>query len=258
ALHLDAVNRDSMVLDLLEPIRPEIDRFVIDLMAEATFNRSDFIERGDGSIRIAPALVQRLASTMPTWSRAASPHAERVAHVFGQLVAGKWQPRTPLTKRNARAAAAVVKARKQQAASKGRQSAKIREGTRRHDLDSFAGCVDCGGPLDRASHLRCSRCWERQPGQSKETRQRRGRAIGEARAAQERWRRENPDAVLDREDFRQKILPGLSRVKLAEIMEATGCTKSSASSYRTGRRTPHPMYWRSLLDLARRQKSKSR
>jgi CRISPR-associated protein Cas1 len=111
ALHLDAVNRDSFVLDLMEPVRPEGDRFVIDLLAENTFTRKDFIERSDGSIRIGPELSQRLSAAMPVWARTVAPFAEKVAHTFGQLVAGKWAPRTPLTSRNARSAAAVVRAR---------------------------------------------------------------------------------------------------------------------------------------------------
>jgi hypothetical protein len=51
---------------------------------------------------------------MPIWARLVAPYAEQVAHTYGQLVAGKWAPRTPLTGRNARSAAAAVKARKQQ------------------------------------------------------------------------------------------------------------------------------------------------
>jgi hypothetical protein len=111
-LHLDAAGRDSLVFDLMEPVRPEVDRFVLDLMAEATFSRKDFIERTDGSVKIGPALAQRLADTMPKWGKAIAPHAEQVAHAFGQAVVGKWEPRTPLTGRKAKASAAVVKARK--------------------------------------------------------------------------------------------------------------------------------------------------
>jgi CRISPR-associated endonuclease Cas1 len=89
-LHMDASGRDSLVLDVIEPVRPQVERFVIDLMAEATFTRKDFIERSDGSVRIGPALAQRLAATMPIWAREVAPYAEQVAHTFGRVVAGKW------------------------------------------------------------------------------------------------------------------------------------------------------------------------
>jgi CRISPR-associated endonuclease Cas1 len=253
-LHLDAVNRDSLVLDLLEPMRPEVDRFVINLMAESTFTRKDFIERSDGSIRIGPALSQRLSATMPVWARLVAPYAEKVAHMFGDLVAGKWTPRTPLTSRNARSAAAVVKARKQQAVAKGRRSVVARSvapNSKASDAArAFASCVDCGCPLDKARHIRCRACWEKLPGQSEAVRERRGLAIAEARSAQERWRRENPDAADDPEVFRRQILPGLAAVPLREIMAVTGSSKSSASSYRSGRSIPHPMHWATLATLS--------
>jgi hypothetical protein len=256
ALHLDAVNRDSLILDLLEPVRPEVDRFVIDLMAESTFTRKDFIERSDGSIRIGPALAPRLSSTMPVWAKSVSPYSEQMAHTFGQLFAGKWEPRTPLTRRNARAAAAVVKARKQRAVAKGQRSAVARiaapRGAASGAARGFASCLDCGGPLASPRHLRCAECWDEQPGQSKDIRHWRGQAMAEARSAEEQWRRENPNAPVDADAYRSRILPGLADVPLREIIVATGGSKSSASSYRSGKRAPHPMYWPALEALGER------
>jgi hypothetical protein len=257
ALHLDAVNRDSLVLDLLEPLRPEVDRFVLDLLAERTFTRKDFIERSDGSIQIGPALSQQLSATMPAWARSVAPYAEQVAHTFGQMVAGKWAPRTPLTGRNARSAAAVVRARKQVAMAKGRQAAVTRSVVTKREAGevarTFASCVDCGCQLERARHLRCRACWEKQPGQSDAVRQRRGQAIAESRSAQERWRQDNLDAESDPDVFRSQILPGLAAVPLREIIAVTGSSKSSASAYRSGRSIPHPMHWGVLAKLSDHQ-----
>ena len=67
-VHADEPRRDNLALDLVEPVRPEIERFVLDLIAERTFSRRDFVERSDGSIRIALDLVQLLAATMPMWA----------------------------------------------------------------------------------------------------------------------------------------------------------------------------------------------
>jgi len=250
-LHLDAAGRDSLVFDLMEPLRPEVERFALDLMAEATFSRKDFVERTDGSVKIGPALAQRLAATLPTWGRSVAPHAEQVAHEFGRVVAGKWEARTPLTGRKAKAAAALVKARKANAIVKGKRSSKLRSETPCTNALSFAGCVDCGAALERPRHIRCSRCWEAIPGQAREVRQRRGRAISQTRSAQEQWSHGNPDAKFDPEDFRRLIMPGLSAVPLAKIVSTINCSKTSASSYRSGRTVPHPMYWQSLSELAR-------
>jgi CRISPR-associated endonuclease Cas1 len=87
-LHNDASAKDSLVLDVLEPVRPEVDRYVLNLMATETFSRRDFMEQGDGSVRLGPALRERLTSTMPMWARAVAPFADQVAHAFEQVLAG--------------------------------------------------------------------------------------------------------------------------------------------------------------------------
>jgi hypothetical protein len=57
-------------------------------MATEIFSRRDFIEQSDGSVRLGPALRERLTSTMPMWARAVAPFAEQVAHTFEQVLAG--------------------------------------------------------------------------------------------------------------------------------------------------------------------------
>ncbi|HLN06463.1 MAG TPA: CRISPR-associated endonuclease Cas1 [Acidimicrobiales bacterium] len=252
-VHADEPRRDNLALDLLEPVRPEVERFVLDLVAERTFARRDFVERSDGSIRIAPDLVQLLAATMPMWARAVAPYAEQLAHLLGRAVAGKWQARTPLTGRNHRAAQARVRARQQVAGTMSRQSVDPRRQAQRVASKTaatvLATCVDCGGPLTRSRHLRCPSCWESTPTQSREVRRRRGRAIAAARSAQEAWRAEHPGTVIDRADFLATITPRLKEVPLRQIMQAAGVTKATASGYRNGKSVPHPSYWPALAGL---------
>lgn len=75
----------------------------------------------------------------------------------------------------------------------------------------------------RAHHRRyCPSCGVLIPGHDQVTRSRRAQAIAAKRAELERWRKENPDASADSEDFRSLILPGLAQIqiKLSEIMTA--------------------------------------
>jgi len=252
-VHADDPRRANLALDLVEPLRPVVERYLLDLVAERTFSRADFVERSDGSIRIAPALVQQLAATMPMWAKAAAPYAESLSHLLGRAVEGKWQPRTPLTQRHAKAAQVLVKARRDAAQNRAARTVPTRVDARRdapaHAAKQLAGCVDCGAPLTRPRHLRCDACWEKAPGQSTDARRRRGRAIAVARASQEAWRAEHPGAVIDRADFLATITPRLKELPLKAIMEAAGVTKASASSYRNAKSVPHPSYWPSLAEL---------
>ena len=260
-LHLDAPGRDSLALDVLEPVRPEVDRFVLDLVSERTFAKRTFVERSDGHVRVAVPLSHELAATMPTWRRAVAPHAEAVAHAFADAIVGKTTKATPLTNRKATAAQAEVRRRKAQEA---RERAESAAGERRaaHTVRrpsapapeqaaaALARCLTCGGALTRPRHVRCERCWERQGGaQSREARRRRGRSIAMARSELDAWRAEHPHAVARPEDF-TAVRAGLAGVTLARIMTAAGVSKATASGWRTGRHVPALRHWHALAELA--------
>ncbi|MGH9110023.1 MAG: CRISPR-associated endonuclease Cas1 [Acidimicrobiales bacterium] len=259
-LHADAAGRDSLALDLIEPVRPAVDRFVLDLVAERTFNKRDFVERGDGHVRVAAPLSHELATTLPTWRRAVAGHAEAVTHLFADQVAGKLALGTPLTRAKATAAQAGVRRRKTAEArakaeavnTEHRLAQPIRR-PRTIDVERvatlFATCVDCGGPLARSRHVRCPACWERQPGQSREARKRRGRSIAMARSELEQWKAEHPHANADPAAF-EPIRAGLATVKLSAIVAACGVSKATASSWRAGRYVPPVRHWDALTQLS--------
>lgn len=165
---------------------------------------------------------------------------------------GQWQPRTPLTSANLRAAQAGVRARKASAkkaatrAVVGRAEARRTNGGRALD----GTCVDCGGPLKRPRHLRCEQCLEQTPGQSRDLRRRRGRAIAAAQAGLVQWRADHPVGERPPAEAFAVIREGLGRLKLTEIMAATRLSKSMASQIRSGRTVPHVRHWQALATLA--------
>ena len=260
-LHLDAAGRDSLALDVIEPLRPKVDAFVLGLIAERMFRKSDFVERSDGHVRVAAPLTHELAATMPTWRREVAPYAEAVAHAITDAVAGKATKTTPLTAAKATAAQAEVRRRKAEEARARAEAAgglhraakPVRRPRAKAPEQAAAGlarCLDCGGPLTRPRHVRCEACWERQGGaQSREARRRRGRSIAMARSELDAWRAEHPHAKARPEDF-AAIRAGLRDVKLAEIMTTLGVSKASASSWRSGRIVPALRHWPALATLA--------
>ena len=70
------------------------------------------------------------------------------------------------------------------------------------------------------------------------------------RALLESGDKANPDTAYDPELFRRDILPRLGTVRLAEIAQAAGCSKASASDIRRGKWTPHVSTWGALSELA--------
>ena len=98
-VHADAKGRQSLALDLMEPVRPEVDAFVLDMVERRTFRKAEFTETSDGHVRLLAPLTHELAETMPQWAKSLGPIAEHVAHVFGKAMDGTYSAATPLTSR---------------------------------------------------------------------------------------------------------------------------------------------------------------
>ena len=232
---------------------------MLELVAERSFLKRDFAERPDGAVRVMPPLAHELAAMMPTWRRAVAPHAEQVAHLFADQVAGRLTLTTPLSGANGKASQEAVRRRK---AGEAMERAELAHATYRqsrpvrrpatHDPEQaatlFATCVDCGGPLARSRHVRCPACWEKQPAQSREARRRRGRSIAMARSELERWKADNPHANADPAHF-ASLREALSKLTLSTIMTACQVSKTTASGWRAGRHVPPLRHWPALANL---------
>jgi len=249
-VHADAKGRQSLALDIMEPIRPEVDAFVLDIVERRTFRKAEFTESSDGHVRLLAPLTHELAETMPQWAKSLGPIAEHVAHVFGKAMDGTYSAATPLTSRRHRDAQAVVKARKVEASRRAAAGRVLQRPSVQPAALPLWTCPDCGGPVTNPRHVRCETCIAADPGQAPEIRGRRGAAIAARKRALAEWDKANPDVVYDPELFRREILPRLRTVPLSEIVGAAGCSKASASDIRRGKRTPHLSTWPALADLA--------
>ena len=254
-LHADQKNRDSLALDVVEPIRPVVDRYVFSMLGDRVFRASDFVETRQGVCRILEPLTHELAATALTWRGLVGSVTERVAHLLlGDT--GDAQP-TPISERNRSAG-------RRRAADPGRAAGLPR---------SPRTCPYCGGPL-KPGRRTCDGCRpdliaeasarlteaglgklaERRakgerPGHTAEANLSRGRNVAEQAEAARRWQSADPDA-LDPDDFRVKILPGLWGHSILEIARAAGIGTTYASLIRRGLRVPHPRLWQPLQAIA--------
>lgn len=84
-LHADLKARDSLALDLMEAVRPQVDAFVLEMLHSHTFAARDFFETRRGSCRVLPPLTHRLAEMTQKWTRSVAPVAEQIARSLVQL-----------------------------------------------------------------------------------------------------------------------------------------------------------------------------
>ena len=104
-LHADQGSRDSLPCDLMEPVRPKVDAYVLDLLRTRRFRKADFFETREGICQIMPPLTHELAGTAPRWQSALDPITEQVAKLLFSRSAQKYATPassfpTPLTETN--------------------------------------------------------------------------------------------------------------------------------------------------------------
>ena len=78
---------DSLAFDLMEPVRPAVDRYLLDLLERRTFVKEEFFEQLDGHCRLLPPLSQELVGTVAQWGRLALPVAQKVSGMLKEAYA---------------------------------------------------------------------------------------------------------------------------------------------------------------------------
>ena len=263
-VHVDYRHRDSFCLDLVEAVRPEVDRYLLALLRSRVFQEDDFYETRRGGCRILAPLTHTLAETTVEWARLLAPVCEHVA----RLLAGTPGSRvdrvpTPLTSDNHRAAA---------------------EPRRRRRVPSRSAfvipkpppmCTRCGDELPHRRRTLCVPCEaefrrEQQQGHGSTApveimRVRTGRDVSHgADAAQRRaasnvarktavreWD-ERHGKLVDLSAFAREILPLIQGVPLSRLQRSTGLSLRYVSQIRRGEKTPHPRHWDALSEAALR------
>lgn len=99
-LHSDKQGRDSMALDLLEVLRPVIDRVLLAMLDTGLgvpygsdgrpryLDRRLFHETREGVVRLVPPLTHALASHAAAWGEQLRPHAEAAARTLALPASG--------------------------------------------------------------------------------------------------------------------------------------------------------------------------
>jgi len=245
-LHADTTARDSLACDLMEPIRAQVDSYLLHLITRGHLSRRWFIEQPDGNCRLSAEFASQLAETAPTWGRAVAPVAEWVAHEFWKTIPTPDKPfTTRLTQNNKREA-------------KGAESPRPNPAPRPEHI-----CVGCGKAIER-SHKWCAECAQKNMSASFIA----GRQLGQVAAqsstskarrietkrrhddARRKWSPEDQPAWLTDEVYANQIQPQLVSATLSEIASAIGVSIPYASDIRRGRRRPHPRHWLALAAVA--------
>jgi CRISPR-associated endonuclease Cas1 len=97
-MHADNPSRDSLAFDVMEPVRPQVDAYVLDWISLEPLRRDWFFEERNGNARLMGSFAVRLSETGPTWARAVAPVAEFVARSLSLFVPRRSRQTLPATR----------------------------------------------------------------------------------------------------------------------------------------------------------------
>jgi CRISPR-associated endonuclease Cas1 len=250
-LHVDTPNRDSLACDIMEPMRPKCDAFVLHWLQSEPFRRSDFWEDRNGNCRIGSSLAIKLCETADTWRRLVAPVAEYVAQeiwssvsktastskLSGQVIATRL---TQSRKRSVKGSdVPSVKAPRPDRICRG-CGATLRHG-RSH-------CAACAGPESSKRMLEIARLG-RIATHSPKAEALRAATRRRHAAALKSWQPSEHPGWLTEDVYLKQIQPALRDSTVSAIASALSISLPYATDIRAGRRRPHPRHWLALAQL---------
>jgi CRISPR-associated endonuclease Cas1 len=229
-LHSDTRTRDSLACDLMEPIRPQVDAFLLDWLRSGSLQRKCFFEERDGNCRLTGEFAAQLSETSKLWKQALGPFAEWMLHTLwsGSSSTSKIEaPATRLTQDRKREAKGIPTRPLSDTAIVERTLALATVSSKTQLVPKLAR-------LDRFDPVAQARRIESQRRQA---------------AARRAWNPAEIPVWLDKKFYREKIQPHLLTHRVSEIQAALFVSEPYSLRIRSGRSVPHPRHWLTLARL---------
>jgi len=247
-LHVDQSTRDSLVYDLMEPVRPRVDAYVLDWITSTPLKRSWFFEQRDGTCRLMDSLATQLADTVQTWGREVAPLVEWFAQTLSATAANNGRVPAPGTR--------LTERRRYE--GQGRSMPVQEEPPNQNSV-----CRNCGATISSGGQY-CHACSLAESGKRlasaqvlgrvaairPESLKKRSDAMALHKEALRNWKPSDlPDYLTD-EVYAHRIRPALARLSNKAIELALGVSKRYAYEIASGVKVPHRRHWVKLAELA--------
>ena len=249
ALHADQPNRDSLACDLMEPVRPQVDAYLLDWIRTQPLKREWFFEQPNGSARLIASLTEKLSETSPIWARAVAPVAEWLAQALWstrkkadseQLLPTRLTHRRRSEGRGKEFASATIPSPKRARLCKlcGAEGVKNRY------------CRSCGVEVSRENMTRAALIRHTKP-RTLRAQAHMSKALSGHAVANTWWEPSSLPAWLTEKCYQREVQPKLRSIKVREIAEALRVSRPYAALIRSGRKLPHQRHWEALAKLAK-------
>lgn len=231
-LHSDTRTRDSLACDLMEPIRPHVDAYLLDWLRRVPLQRNWFFEERDGNCRLTGEFAAQLSETSKLWRQALGPCAEWMLRTLwsGSSSASKIEaPATRLTQDRKREAKGIPT---QPLSESGPLERTLFTKTPSNDFPLIPKLAR----LDRFDPVAQSRRAESQRRHAD---------------AQRGWNPSEKPDWLDEKFYREMIQPRLLTFLVSQIQSVLSVSRAYALKVRSGPHIPHARHWLTLAKLVK-------
>jgi hypothetical protein len=247
-LHVDHATRDSLIYDLMEPVRPMVDQYLYEMIEGGPLSRSWFVEEKDGCVRLKPAFARTVSSTMRMWEERIAPIVEWFVESLAGIARETSPVRMPGTRltqrRRYQGAGAAVRTQKVPAKQ---QSVCTLCGAAVSPGNRF--CHACGSK-EALTRLAGARKLGKEAARTPEALAEKRRQMTTHRDAIAAWKPSDVPEWLTDDVYMAKIHPALSKLSKTTIATALGVSKDYVYQIVRGDRVPHRRHWLKLAELA--------
>jgi CRISPR-associated endonuclease Cas1 len=245
-LHVDTPARDSLACDLMEPVRPDCDAFVLDWITHELLKREWFVEERNGNCRLVTALAIKLSETAPMWARAVAPIAEWVARQLWtrRRDSRETGPATRLTQSRRRE---VKDSPSLPPVERTVKPPRLCRGCGKEIAAKHTECLQCVTPAATDRLLQVAH-EGRIASHTSEARRKQGNTQRRHRQAEAAWLAESQPDWLTEKFFAEKLQPKLAQISTSLIVSRLGVSAGYAGQIRKGYR-PHPRHWLALAQM---------
>lgn len=233
-LHSDTRTRDSLACDLMEPVRPKVDAYLLDWLRRAPLQRKWFFEQRDGNCRLTGEFAVQLSETAKIWRQALGPLAEWIAHTLWSVTSQRPRADVPATR--------LTQSRKREAKgipSRTPITPLAKTPTVYRNIVSqlpVLKALKLPQPVQLNRHDPVSQI-------------RRGETQRRHAAALRAWNPADKPDWLDEKFYREHIQPRLLSIQVPKIQSTLSVSEPYALRIRAGRSIPHPRHWLTLARL---------
>ena len=241
-LHADEEARDSLACDVMEPIRPQVDRFVLDWISSKPLKREWFFEQRDGNCRLMASLTEQLAETAPLWRHALAPLVE--------WLAGALWSSSPKSAKKPKLPSRLTRQLNREAAG-GPSFPELTISAERENFCRICGtgikphvryCPACAATVSKEQLQKVTHKGT-EPTQHATAKAVRSETRKREYAERKAWDPASLPAWLTEQVYWEKIQPLLNGISPSVLAADVGLAWNYAAKVRKGRKLPHPRYW---------------